>query len=143
MNKCLHQTNALEYKNNSKDFCIPHMIRSIMVASFCLEYSYGHCKVTLSTLWNVFYVLSFYSALYWRLVCTIMSGFHKSGHILYYLTATARGSWTCFHVWYFCKVISIYFVYSSKELDVINFSMIVPVTTTTVKIWRVAQGYLL
>ena len=44
--------------------------------------SYGLCKFTLSILLNAFFVLSFHNALYLKiLICTIMSGFHKSGHI--------------------------------------------------------------
>ena len=66
------------------DFCTPHVIRSTIVSRICkldLSWpSYGFCKVTVSFLWNVLFVVSFYNAFYWSLICTIMSGFHKLGH---------------------------------------------------------------
>ena len=58
-----------------------------MVPSFCsfklVWPSYGFCKFTLSILLNAFFITMFlYCFILKILVCAIMSGFRKSGHIL-------------------------------------------------------------
>ena len=53
----------IRIRDQLKDFWTPHVIRSTLIPSICKSKlvwpSYSICKITVSFLWNVFFVLSF------------------------------------------------------------------------------------
>ena len=75
------ETNGIQ--DGFKVFCTSHMMRSMMLSSFCkskiAQPSYSLCKIT-KFFMNAF-CTKVYNALYCILVCAIMLGFFKLGHI--------------------------------------------------------------